>query len=426
ATKSVKVNGLPSNVTANASSTGICLGTAVDLTCAHDAQATQSILVEAFNGASNAWTTTNTSTVGTPANAAWTLRADGYVYSGTTFNSNDNSQLYLTNSDAQGSGGITATTLESPAFSTIGMSSLAVDFYHYFRYVAGDSAIVEVYDGSVWTPATSYVATVGTSTAFVNANVDLSAYVGLPVVKVRFRYEATWGYYWAVDNVTISGASAMTYAWTSAPAGFTSTVQNPTAVIPTATTAYTVAVTNTYGCSSTASVNVNANTAPVVSLGNDTTICDDASITLNALNNGMSYLWNTTETTQLITVDSTGYGLGSFPFWVTVDNLGCQTTDTIHIIFAICGGIEENSANIAIYPNPTNGILYLSSGSFDDNMSVTITTVDGKLIMAEKVNTLNGTQQRKEIDLSKVPAGVYFVRMQGDNLDKISRIVKSY
>jgi hypothetical protein len=71
-------------------------------------------------------------------------------------------------------------------------------------------------------------------------------------------------------NLSSSAASVTetsptySYAWTSSPAGFTSSVQNPTAN-PTTSTTYTVVITNTaLGCSSSASVNVNVNPLPTV------------------------------------------------------------------------------------------------------------------------------------------------------------------
>ncbi|HQE37619.1 MAG TPA: hypothetical protein PL022_11465, partial [Limnochordia bacterium] len=95
------------------------------------------IVSENFNGTTHSFTAINNSTGGTPADAAWTLRPDGYYYSYTTFHSNDNSQFIMSNSDDQGSGGTTNTELISPEFSTVGLDSLVLDFYHYFR--SGDT-----------------------------------------------------------------------------------------------------------------------------------------------------------------------------------------------------------------------------------------------------------------------------------------------
>ena len=54
----------------------------------------QVILTQDFNGATNNWTTTNNSTLGTDASlSAWTLQPNGYTYSAIVYNSNDNTQF---------------------------------------------------------------------------------------------------------------------------------------------------------------------------------------------------------------------------------------------------------------------------------------------------------------------------------------------
>lgn len=89
---------------------------------------------------------------GTPANAAWTLRAIGYNVSSETFNSNDASQFYMSNSDAQGSGSNTLIVLQSYPFSTQGLSAASLTFYHYYRYNGSESGAVQIStNGTSWT-----------------------------------------------------------------------------------------------------------------------------------------------------------------------------------------------------------------------------------------------------------------------------------
>lgn len=65
-----------------------------------------------------------------------------------------------------------------------------------------------------------------------------------------------------------------------------------------------------------------------VNLGNDTTICQGNTLTLNAQNPGSTYLWSTGATTQTIIVNSTG------TYWVNVTSISCSATDTIHVTVA--------------------------------------------------------------------------------------------
>ncbi|WP_412476651.1 T9SS sorting signal type C domain-containing protein [Flavobacterium sp. TBRC 19031] len=261
ASKTLVVNPIPTAVTASASVTSTCSGAPFNLTASATSNSgtAATLINENFNGTAAGWTTINNSTNGTPASAAWTLRANGYTRSTTTYNSNDASQFYLSDSDAQGSGSTTATILQSPTFSTVGLASATLSFFHYYRdYDTTDFANVEIStDGSNWTVLNSYTTTQGASNGFVEATFSLASYLNQPTVSIRFKYDGIWAYYWAIDNVSVTGnyttAPAATFAWTSTPAGFTSAVQNPTGVTQTVATVYNVTATNSYGCTASAS-----------------------------------------------------------------------------------------------------------------------------------------------------------------------------
>lgn len=285
----IVVNQAPTNTNANATSSTVCAGSPVDLSASAD---NGILLSENFNGPTNNWTTTNTSTGGTVADAAWTLRPNSYFYNASTgtdptFNSNDNSQFYLSNSDDQGSG-TTATTLVSPAFSTVGQATLTLTYYHHYRFNSGtgDRGRVEVStNGSSWTTVQTHSSTQGAVNGFVLATVDLSAYVNEPSLQVRFRYAATFDWWWALDNVTVTGdaTGALNYAWTSTPSGFTSNSQNPTGVSVTQTTTYQVTVSTPAGCTTTASVAVTAIDPPDAGSNGAITVCSiDAAVSLFA------------------------------------------------------------------------------------------------------------------------------------------------
>ncbi|MDQ3101499.1 MAG: T9SS type A sorting domain-containing protein, partial [Bacteroidota bacterium] len=258
ATTNVVVNPLPTGVSADASSLVVCpAGETVDLTSTGTVSGT--LLSTGFNSGNGGFTTTNNSTGGTPANAAWTLRPSPFSQSAQTFNSNDATQFYLSNSDAQGSGSTTNASLISPMLNTTGYTTLSLSFWHVFRPDAtSDSAKVEVSTngGATWTVAQQYLTLTGTPGAFVNATVNMNAFIGVSDLQIRFRHRASWGWYWAIDNVTLSGQQAPSFAWTSNPIGFVSTEQNPQDVIVNETTTYIVTVSSPAGCSVMDSVTV--------------------------------------------------------------------------------------------------------------------------------------------------------------------------
>jgi hypothetical protein len=139
-------------------------------------------------------------------------------------------------------------------------------------------------------------------------------------------------------SVTAAGGSGTyTYSWTSTPAGFTSTIANPT-VTPSITTTYTVAVSD-----GTNSVNANTtvvvNAAPIANAGNDQIIVTGSSTTLSGSATGgsgtYSYAWSPSSelvnanvqnpTTNPLTVNTT------FTLTVTDANTSCTGTDDVTI-----------------------------------------------------------------------------------------------
>jgi hypothetical protein len=213
ATVQVTVNPLPSAIVITPSANETCINDVVTLTASGGTLNNVIILQENFNAVANSWVTENNSTGGTPANVAWTLRPDGYTRS-ITYNSNDNSQFYLSDSDNGGSGSVTNVSLTSPAFSTIGFENASVSFWHFYQHLSNGAKVQYSINDIDWNDIQTYNATTGTSTSFVNAIVSLpAAALNQANVKIRFQYNENWGWRWAIDNVTISGSQTQNITW---------------------------------------------------------------------------------------------------------------------------------------------------------------------------------------------------------------------
>jgi len=405
------LNPSPGSVTATPSATNICSGTAINLTASAISNSTTpaTILTQNFNAATNDWTKTNSSTGGTPANAAWTLRPNNYNYNFTgTMNSNDASQFYFSNSDAQGNG-TTTTILQSPAFSTVNYASASFSFYHYFRYNNGETARVRVStDGSIWTTLESFTATVGSRTSFTQETYSLDAYLGQATVYVRFEYNATDDWYWAVDNVSITGNAYVTptYAWTSTPAGFTSAVQNPTGVTPSVNTVYNLTVTNAFGCTttvSTASVNVSPASfaGPVSANQNICTGTQPANLTIGSSTGTFQWQSSTDnntfnniagQTTNTLTGATIGNLTATRYYRVVVTSGGCAAvnsgvvTVTVSPV-SVAGSVSANQ-NICSGSQPANISIGTSTGTFQWQSSTDNNTFNN--IAGQTTNTLTG------------------------------------
>jgi hypothetical protein len=207
----VVVNPIPAALAFTTTVTEACLDAVVPITVSGGTLSNVTILSENFNGATNNWTTVNASTGTSPAAIAWTLRNSPF----NSFISNDASQFYLSDNDAGGSGSTANTALVSPSFSTVNFVSSNVSFWHYFR--SGGSAKVEysIDNGTIWNMLETFTVTTGAINGFVQQDIALpAAALNQANVQIRFKYDTTgWEWYWAIDNVSVTGNQTTTIIW---------------------------------------------------------------------------------------------------------------------------------------------------------------------------------------------------------------------
>jgi hypothetical protein len=146
---------------------------------------------------------------------------------------------------------------------------------------------------------------------------------------------------------------------------------------------YSVAVTDSFGCSNTDYIDLTINSLPLVTAGNDTVHCGDT-IVLTATG-ATSYLWNTTETTNSISTSVSGSYIVS-----GTDVNGCMNTDSITVELVdfpspdlgsdstYCSNyVTLNPGNFSNYSwstgASTNNIFATSSGMY----SVSVTDTNG-------------------------------------------------
>ena len=118
-------------------------------------------------------------------------------------------------------------------------------------------------------------------------------------------------------NATFSAATpGASYLWQDGSTGSTYSTSSAEAVSVTITV---------LGCSSGDAADVIALPAPIADLGNDTTICAGASLSLSTAQPNATYVWSTGSTAPSISADSAG------TYSVTVDLNGCVASDAISV-----------------------------------------------------------------------------------------------
>ncbi len=125
----------------------------------------------------------------------------------------------------------------------------------------------------------------------------------------------------AGDSAQLVATGGVSYVWNT-----TETTANIT-VSPTTTSDYTVTTTDQFGCVGADTVELVVRNLPSGNAGADDEICAGDSAQLVA-SGGVSYVWNTTETTTNITVSPT---TTSDYTVTTTDQFGCVGTDTVTV-----------------------------------------------------------------------------------------------
>ena len=157
-------------------------------------------------------------------------------------------------------------------------------------------------------------------------------------------------------SLTFNNINVGTYAWSSNPAGFTSTLLTPT-VSPTVTTTYTLTA-SANGCSLSDAAIVNVNALPTVTASaSATTICEGQSVTVNG-GGASTYSWNNGATNNVPT----------FP-----------TSTTTYTVTGTAANTCTSTANVTVNVNNTADFANLQSPQNATVNCGSNTTVYGKI-----------------------------------------------
>ncbi|MEI8006795.1 MAG: T9SS type A sorting domain-containing protein [Bacteroidota bacterium] len=232
------------------------------------------------------------------------------------------------------------------------------------------------------------------------------------------------------------GSGTYTFSWTSNPAGFTSTQQNPVAH-PAASMTYIVTVNDGVG-TITDSVDVTVQHPATSNAGVDTTYCNYVPVfTVHGSGTGYDQsLWTTLgdgtfDHPQNMVCQYTPWTndktSGHVSLILTTHSMSpCHgnTNDTLHITFDPCTGIVDlnKALNISVQPNPSNGIFDLNIANLgNQSADVVVTDIQGHQVF-HKVYTPAGTM-KQHIDLSFLAKGSYIMKVTTETRNQIEKII---
>ena len=103
-------------------------------------------------------------------------------------------------------------------------------------------------------------------------------------------------------------------------------------------------------------------------------------------------------------------------YWVEDELVFNPDGEDCDAIYEELHGVAENTENqFNIYPNPTNGVLFVETrhGTSLPNQTYCITNLMGQIIMTGKI-----TAETQRIDVTGLPDGMYFITV-GNTTRKI-------
>jgi hypothetical protein len=221
-------------------------------------------------------------------------------------------------------------------------------------------------------------------------------------------------YTWNIEGGTITSgqeANEVTIDWGPAGTGTLSVMET----------------VDSTGCQAGTDFQVTIHSLPVVSIGNDTSICHNHILQLNAGNPGAQYLWSTGETTQTITIDSTGAGIGGTKIIsvIVTDAAGCVSEDARSVYFEDCTGIGENEYDLGVnlYPNPGKGVFTLVMNTRQpDVVDLFILDSRGTKVYQQNNIRVDGLNQLT-LDLSTLGEGIYFLNIQSEKVKLVKKLM---
>ena len=240
-----------------------------------------------------------------------------------------------------------------------------------------------------------------------------------------------------LNVIPTGGSGTYTFAWTSLPAGFSSTLQNPV-VNPSQNTQYIAFVSD--GSSSVSdTTRVDVTPAPVVNAGTDTIYC--ANVTQVPLNGtATSYqdvTWSTsgdgtfssTSTPASIYYPGTGdksSGLVALTLTASpVSPCSNDVSDSRNVYFVPCNWIKDQDSgiNLMIGPNPNPGMLRISGiSSGEKAATLMILSMQGIMLRKESL-MFTGNKTDYRIDLTSLPKGVYLLKILTGSESRTEKLI---
>ncbi len=226
-----------------------------------------------------------------------------------------------------------------------------------------------------------------------------------------------------------AGPGFDTYIWNGIEGSRTLTVSTPGN--------YTITASYANGCTSTGSVDVTISPNPIVDLGPDINVSSRETYVLGTVGTFESYLWSNNSTESTLTVEGNSISVTTVYSLLVTDENGCVGNDEITLTVGRSGrGIANNnnentlllsehqdealkSSGYNVYPNPNNGVFFISVSIPQKIKSMALFDINGNKI--KSIESINSSPHK--VELSNLPKGIYILRVfEGESIKEFKII----
>ena len=222
----------------------------------------------------------------------------------------------------------------------------------------------------------------------------------------------------AGSMLSLQASGANQYAWSNGDSTAVILVQ------PLSSTYYVVQAYNNPQCNTIDTVFVEVLTPKAVFLGNDTSITEHQSITLDAGAGFTNYLWSNNATSQSITITGNTLGTGTHSIRVIVtDSNGCMNADTLQLMVTVGMNEAVSENSIKVYPNPFSDEIIISlAGNYREKVELRLMSIDSRNILHHTFNSKDDGSI--SLQLGFLSSGIYLLEIKTQKETNIFKLIK--
>lgn len=245
-----------------------------------------------------------------------------------------------------------------------------------------------------------------------------------PLANFSTRLNACVGDVITLSNGTVINNGTLSYLWQLGN-NDTSTIANPDVIYATPG-AYTVKLKaqSGIGCSDSTQRTINIAALPLSDFTIKSAGNGDGSMVFTPfeVNGSGQYNWwyGDGQNSQYKNEHTIKYTTtGQFTVTLKVSKDGCSSVTTAKVyINPLSAYLPTEKMGVSIYPNPTNGTVYINSENHIN--TINIFNISGQLILSPPIDV--NSSKTNTLRLDNLSQGVYFIEVISDNISGIYRI----